>query len=37
MNWQFGIPEELGPYTYFKSLEISEPGLIGDAKRNLYR
>ena len=37
MSWEFGIPDELGPYTYFQALNSTEPDLVGQAKRALYK
>lgn len=36
MGWKFGIPEELGPYTYFNSLNTTLTDDASIAKKSLY-
>ena len=36
MGWQYGIPDSLGPYTYFNSLNVSGTDNVSMAKKRLY-
>jgi hypothetical protein len=36
MGWEYGIPDSLGPYTYFNALNNSLPDAGSIAKKQLY-
>ena len=36
MSWKFGIPDELGPYTYFNTLNTTLTDDASKAKKHLY-
>ena len=36
MSWQFGIPDTLGPYTYFNTLNTTLTDDASIAKKHLY-
>ena len=36
MGWEFGIPDSLGPYTYFNTLNTTLTDDASIAKRHLY-
>lgn len=36
MSWKFGIPDELGPYTYFNTLNTTLADDASKAKKHLY-